>query len=219
MNNILKVAVICGIVWAFTGCECPKRAREKHLGQQKEEVKPSILSIFTEDVKPIEADTPAVPDKTVKTGDEGKATPYERETAAKDEPIPPKPIPAERVFKSPSEISSELAQLFQNIHFDFDRYDIRPGDAAILTKIGKYLLEKPDMEVLIEGHCDERGTREYNLVLGEQRALSTRRFLVELGVSPKRLYTVSYGEDMPADPRSNEEAWAKNRRAEFKIAD
>lgn len=75
------------------------------------------------------------------------------------------------------------------------------------------------MEVLIEGHCDERGTREYNLVLGEQRALSTRRFLVGLGVSPKRLYTVSYGEDMPADPRSNEEAWAKNRRAEFKIAD
>jgi peptidoglycan-associated lipoprotein len=71
---------------------------------------------------------------------------------------------------------------------------------------------------MIEGHCDERGTREYNMVLGEQRALSTRRFLVSLGVSPDRLHTVSYGKDMPLDTASNEEAWAKNRRGQFKIS-
>ena len=92
-------------------------------------------------------------------------------------------------------------------------------DQETLKVIARYLLDHPKISVIIEGHCDERGTREYNLVLGEQRALSTRRFLISLGMSPDRLHTVSYGEDKPLDPASNEEAWAKNRRAEFKISE
>ena len=71
--------------------------------------------------------------------------------------------------------------------------------------------------VLVEGHCDERGTAEYNLGLGEQRALSTKRYLVSLGVGESRFQTISYGEERPVDRRSNEEAWAKNRRAEFRV--
>jgi len=223
MNTLraVEAAAVCGVILFFAGCECPKMAREKHLSKQKEEVKPTALSVFTQEVsRPAEVEKPGVkPEAKTVPEKQGRATPYEVEKAAKDEPIPPRKIAAEKVFKSPGEISRELALLFKNIHFDFDRYDIRDVDVPTLTKIGNHLLANPSMEVLIEGHCDERGTREYNLVLGEQRALSTRRFLVGLGVSPKRLYTVSYGEDMPADPRSNEEAWAKNRRAEFKIAD
>ena len=74
-----------------------------------------------------------------------------------------------------------------------------------------------DVTVTIQGHCDERGTNEYNLALGDRRADSTKTFLVDLGISASRLTTVSYGEERPVDPRHNEEAWAKNRRAHFVI--
>ena len=75
----------------------------------------------------------------------------------------------------------------------------------------------PGVTVTIEGHCDERGTNEYNLALGDRRAESAKRFLTDLGISATRLTTVSYGEERPVDPRHNEEAWAKNRRAHFVI--
>jgi peptidoglycan-associated lipoprotein len=223
MKNLRILVLFYSLIF-LAGCQCPKTAREKFLdgaidGTKKEEVKPSALSIFTQDIEPINPVTPGTTVKTHGSGDAGKATAYETQQATKGQPIPLQPIPEGKVFKSPSDISPELAEIFKRIYFNYDRYDIRTADVQVLTKIGRYLLEKPNMEVLIEGHCDERGTREYNLVLGEQRALSTRRFLVELGVSPKRLYTVSYGKDMPADTRSNEDAWAKNRRADFKIAE
>jgi len=195
--------IICIIAGLFAGCQTTK----KKVAVEEKEERPPAVTLITPAEKPVEKDT-----------EKGKATPEEIAKAIKDEPIPAAKIPSEKVFKSPSEISEELAKIFQNIHFDFDKYDIREDARPILNAIGKYLLDNPEIEVLIEGHCDERGTREYNLVLGEQRALSTRRYLVSLGISPNRLHTVSYGEDRPLDPRSNEEAWAKNRRAEFKIA-
>jgi len=190
----------CVLLGMFSGCHCVTKAEPERI---------PAASI----VKPSEK-TPAVAKK-----EEGKATPTEIAKAIKDEDIPAKKIPAEKTFKEPAAVSAEAARIFKNINFDFDKYDIRPDAQQILNVIGKYLVENPKVEVMIQGHCDERGTREYNLVLGEQRALSTRRFLVSLGVSPNRLHTVSYGEDKPLDPRSNEEAWAANRRAEFKIAE
>ncbi|RMG61061.1 MAG: peptidoglycan-associated lipoprotein Pal, partial [Deltaproteobacteria bacterium] len=99
---------------------------------------------------------------------------------------------------------------FENIHFDFDRADIRPDAKPILEALGKYLLSHPDKTVLIEGHCDERGTNEYNFALGERRASAAKAYLVNLGVSADRIKTVSYGEERPLDPGHNEEAWAKN---------
>jgi len=152
------------------------------------------------------------------TTKEGQATSQQVATAIKGNPIPGAKIPEGIDFKTPAEISPEAARIFKNINFDFDKYDIRPDAREILKGIGKYLLQNPKTAVLIAGHCDDRGTREYNLVLGEQRALSTRRFLVSLGVSPDRLHTVSYGKDMPLDTAATEEAWAANRRAEFKIS-
>ena len=80
-----------------------------------------------------------------------------------------------------------------------------------------WLQENPDVYFTIEGHCDERGTAEYNLALGDRRAQSTKNFLVDLGIDATRISTVSYGEERPVDPRSNEEAWAKNRRAQFML--
>ncbi len=103
----------------------------------------------------------------------------------------------------------------EDIHFDFDKYNIRPDAAEILQRKAEWLKTHPDVHLLVEGHCDERGTEEYNLALGERRANSTKQFLLNLGVDVSCMSTISYGEERPIDPRHNEEAWAKNRRAHF----
>jgi peptidoglycan-associated lipoprotein len=109
------------------------------------------------------------------------------------------------------------SHMLKDIHFNFDRYDIRPGDAQILKENAGLLMKYSSVKIQIEGHCDERGTREYNLALGERRANSARNYLVSLGLSADRISTISYGEEKPADPGHNEEAWAKNRRGHFVI--
>jgi len=105
------------------------------------------------------------------------------------------------------------SKLLKDIHFDFDKYDIQPGDAEILKGNAALLMKHPTVKIQIEGHCDERGTNEYNLALGERRANSTKNYLVSLGISPDRISAISYGEEKPLDPGHNEEAWGKNRRA------
>ena len=100
------------------------------------------------------------------------------------------------------------------IYFDFDKYNIRPGDATILNKDYAWLQAHPG-KVRIEGNCDERGTVEYNLALGQKRADAAKGYLVKLGADPKKLETVSYGKEKPVDPGHNEAAWAKNRRDNF----
>jgi peptidoglycan-associated lipoprotein len=209
-----KGLLIAGLVLVlFAGCECPSRKARVKKTEVAEKEKTSAVALVTPEKK-----TTVVKPAVVKPSEKGKATPQQIAKAIKDEPIPIKKTPEGKIFKAPESISPQAVQTFRNINFDFDRYDIRPDAREILNGVGKYLLANPKTEIMIEGHCDERGTREYNLVLGEQRALSTRKFLVGLGVAPDRLHTVSYGKDKPFDPRSNEDAWAKNRRAEFKIA-
>jgi peptidoglycan-associated lipoprotein len=105
------------------------------------------------------------------------------------------------------------SSMLKDIHFDFDRYNIRPADAAILKENAALLNKYTNVKIQIEGHCDERGTVEYNLALGERRATSAKNYLVSLGIAPARISTISYGKEKPLDPRHNEEAWAKNRRA------
>jgi len=105
------------------------------------------------------------------------------------------------------------SSLLKDIHFDFDKYDIRPGDAALLKENAALLNKYPNVKVQVEGHCDERGTVEYNLALGERRANHAKNYLVSLGISPARISTISYGKEKPLDPGHNEDAWAKNRRA------
>ena len=104
---------------------------------------------------------------------------------------------------------------FQDIHFDFDQSFIREDARPTLRTVADYLKANPAASILIEGHCDERGTAEYNIALGERRAESTKSYLVSLGVKAGALSTVSFGEEKPLDPGHDEAAWAKNRRAHF----
>ncbi len=103
----------------------------------------------------------------------------------------------------------------KTIYFDFDESTIRPEFMDTLRAHAEYLVNTPSAHLVIEGHCDERGSREYNIALGERRANAVRRFLEAEGVSPIQLETVSYGEERPVDPGHDESAWAKNRRAEL----
>jgi peptidoglycan-associated lipoprotein len=118
------------------------------------------------------------------------------------------------VAKKEPGIEGEIleSKLLKDIHFDFDKYDIRSGDAEILKGNAALLMKHPTVKIQIEGHCDERGTIEYNLALGERRANSAKKYLVSLGMPADRISTISYGKEKPLDPGHNGEAWAKNRR-------
>jgi peptidoglycan-associated lipoprotein len=105
----------------------------------------------------------------------------------------------------------------EDIYFDFDKSTLTPAAQDNLMQKAEWLRENPDRTATIEGHCDDRGTNEYNLALGDRRAESAKAFLVDLGIDASRLNTISYGEERPVDPRNNEEAWAKNRRDHFVV--
>jgi peptidoglycan-associated lipoprotein len=104
---------------------------------------------------------------------------------------------------------------FKDVYFDYDQYAIRPEDIDILQGMAALLLKHPKVKIQIEGHCDERGTQEYNLALGERRANSVKQYLISLGTGGDRISTISYGEEKPADAGQTEEAYRKNRRAHF----
>src|SRR3972149_2391439 len=108
-------------------------------------------------------------------------------------------------------------KLLKDVHFDFDKYDIRRVDEAVLKESAGLLKNNPKMKIQIEGHCDERGTVEYNLALGERRANNTKKFLVFLGIPSDRISTISFGKERPFDKGHHEEAWAKNRRAHIVV--
>lgn len=99
--------------------------------------------------------------------------------------------------------------------FDFDKSAVRKNEQRKVQAVGEVLKSRPEASVEVEGHCDERGTEEYNRSLGEKRALSVREYLINLGISSERIFTVSFGEDKPAVNAHNESAWTKNRRGEF----
>ena len=109
------------------------------------------------------------------------------------------------------------SKLLKDIRFDYDKYDIRREDEGILKENAAFLKKNPNMKIQIEGHCDERGTVEYNLALGERRANSAKRYLVSLGISADRISTISFGKERPLDPGHTEEAWARNRRAHIVV--
>lgn len=107
--------------------------------------------------------------------------------------------------------------LFKDIHFDFDKYDIRPDAKPILESVADWLFKNKSAMLLIEGHCDERGTNEYNLALGDRRAKATKEYLIALGVPSGRIQIMSYGEEKPLCSEKTEECWQMNRRAHFVI--
>ena len=142
------------------------------------------------------------------------------------EELPPPPVapstsaPALAPAPTPTGPSIGSQTHFENavngqnvIYFDTDRFNIDTADAAALQSQAQYLARYPQVSITVEGHADERGTREYNLALGERRANSAKNYLVGLGVDAGRISTVSYGKERPKALGSNEQAWAQNRRA------
>ncbi|MBI1894334.1 MAG: peptidoglycan-associated lipoprotein Pal [Candidatus Rokubacteria bacterium] len=124
---------------------------------------------------------------------------------------PPGSVPGAQV--SPREFVEAIS--LKDIHFDYDRYDIKSSDGKVLEENAKWLKSNARTLVLVEGHADERGTNEYNLALGERRAKATRDYLMSLGVEGARISIISYGEERPTCKEGNELCWSKNRRAHF----
>jgi peptidoglycan-associated lipoprotein len=125
-------------------------------------------------------------------------------------PAPPPPPPTVIVLEDPIEKG-----YIQDIFFDYDKSDIRPDSREKLAKAADWMKAHTEAEFLLEGHCDERGTREYNLALGDRRANATREYLASLGVDPAKLKTISYGKERPFVEGHDESAWSKNRRTHF----
>ena len=111
----------------------------------------------------------------------------------------------------------EISGMFKDIYFDYDKYDVREDAKQTLKAVADHLRKNTAQKVLIEGHCDERGTSEYNLGLGDKRAKSAKDFLVSLGVPSSRIETISYGKEKPVCSEHTEDCWAKNRRGHFVI--
>ena len=154
-----------------------------------------------------------------KPAETAPAKPPVKEEAGREQPTKEAPAPQavkEEPLKEAVQVASESP--LEKVYFDFDSYLLTPTAREALNKDADYLLKNiPAVKVQVEGHCDERGSDEYNLALGEKRAKAALNYLVTLGVSPARLSFISYGKEKPADPGHDEAAWAKNRRAEFVI--
>jgi peptidoglycan-associated lipoprotein len=132
------------------------------------------------------------------------ATPPSQNQGVTQEPVQQGPEPG-----SPQDFAASAGN---TVYFAFDKYDLSGDAQATLRRQAEWLNTYGNVTVTVEGHCDERGTREYNLALGERRATAVKNYLVALGVSASRIQTISYGKERPAVLGSNEEAWAKNRR-------
>lgn len=136
-----------------------------------------------------------------------------------EQPEPPKQEAPKPVQKPAVEAAApeKIPLKFETVYFDYDRSDLRFDATRILQQNARVMKEYPDVKITIEGHCDERGTVEYNLALGDRRAMAVKQYLVDLGIAPSRISTISYGKERPVNPGRTEEAYAKNRRAAFVI--
>lgn len=143
------------------------------------------------------------------------AKPSINEEVVKEQPIKEAPTTEASIKEQP--VTAVAATELEKVYFDFDSFVLTQTSRDILSKNAKWLQKNGRVKVQIEGHCDERGSDEYNLALGEKRAKSAMNYLVTLGVSADQLSIISYGKEKPADPGHNEAAWAKNRRDEFVI--
>lgn len=153
---------------------------------------------------------------------EEKETPTAAEMAPPKEPSEPiataktedlTPLPEHVKVVPPEEAPPEFPN--ENIYFDFDKSELKLEARIVLRNMAEWLVDNPDYFFRIEGHCDERGTNEYNLALGERRARAAEKFINALGIQPTRTTSLSYGEERPVDPGHDEDAWVKNRRDEF----
>ena len=148
---------------------------------------------------------------TMEAGDAGSKGATNVKPAAPVQQSRPRPPAGASI--TPGSVQDLVVNVGDRVFFDFDRSDLKPDARATLEKQAAWLKKFPAIRVTLEGHADERGTREYNLALGERRANSAKEFLVALGINPNRLQTISFGKERPVALGSNEASWAQNRRA------
>jgi len=158
----------------------------------------------------------AVKEQAVSAEQQAAAERAAREAAKKEEP-PTKESTVTEEKLAPQAAGAKEEMIFKDVLFDYDKFSLKPEGRDALKELASWLTKNKDKNVLIEGNCDERGTTEYNLALGERRAKEATKYLVELGVDAKRIKTISYGKERPLDPGHTEEAWAKNRRDHFVV--
>lgn len=147
---------------------------------------------------------------------QGEKMQAEQQKSIPAEKVTSSDIAADRASRDLREIE-ELQAKLQDIHFDYDKYAVRAEEKPALKTVSDILLKNKNLKVTIEGHCDERGTNEYNLALGDKRANAVKEQLLSLGIPSGRIETISYGEEKPACTESTEACWAKNRRAHFAV--
>jgi peptidoglycan-associated lipoprotein len=168
-----------------------------------------------------------VPSQTVPATTVKPAAPSTDDTAARARALREKELrekaareAAEKAAREAAEKAAAILKELQigDVRFDFDKYNLKPEAQEALKKAAPAYLKYTKYNLIVEGHCDERGTVEYNLALGEKRANEAAKFLTDLGVAKDRIKTISYGKEMPLDKGNNEDAWAKNRRAHFLVS-
>lgn len=213
-REIYLMAIIFFAVTSLYSCAPKAVKKEEVKAPAPEEKGPQVLPPPTPEAKPEkkveEAKKPEVAKKSEEQIREEEIR--EREARAREAAKKAEEARAREAAKPPEKPFS-LKDV--TIHFDFDSSVLSTQAKDYLDKIASFLMKNPSIKIEIDGHTDERGTNEYNLALGQRRADSARKYLEDLGIAPKRIGTLSYGEEMPIDPGHNEEAWVKNRRSEF----
>jgi peptidoglycan-associated lipoprotein len=164
--------------------------------------------------------TPSTPAQPVEDAQPRDTRPTDTGTEVEDQEFEPQEFDDEGVDSGELSRADQLRQLqdqLRTVYFGYDQSDLNETTRRVLDANAKVLSLSPQFSVVVQGHCDERGTIEYNLALGQRRAEAVREYLVTLGVEARRLRTVSFGEERPVDPGSGESAWSRNRRAEFVV--
>ncbi len=175
-----------------------------------------LLTMVSCAKKQVVSEPAQVEDQTQAT--QNGETDAERQARLEAERIKAQQLEEQRERERQAKLAAEKARfLNENILFDYDSAELSSEAKALLREKAEWMQSNSSVAVMIQGHCDERGTTVYNLALGEKRATAARNYLVDLGVAANRLGTVSYGEEKPLDPGHTEDAYSKNRRAQFVI--
>lgn len=207
----LIALAVCLSVTFLTGCA--KKAAIKEEAVVTQEQKPAAQAPVVTDDR--EARERALREQTLRDQAAREAAAREAREAAEREAKEA----ADRAKKEAAAKQAAILKELQipDIHFDFDKYNLKPEAQEILKTGAAAYLKYREYKLVVEGHCDERGTVEYNLALGQRRADEAEKYLSDLGVEKERIKTISYGEEMPLDNGHDEAAWAKNRRAHFVV--
>jgi len=185
---MLIVGISMGLVFSVSGC-AKKKTSDEGMGAAAEETAP-------------------------KPGEPGYEKIYEESMAAKEESLEAQGA----MGKEHEVLEGRTSAPLLPVYFDFDKSNIREDQRARIEKNGAFLKEQKDVRIRIEGNCDERGTNEYNMALGERRALNAKKYLINLGIHEDRMHTISYGEEKPLLHGHDEYSWAQNRRDDFVLA-